>query len=121
MGATLIPFSPLSDSALPEDADGVILGGGYPELYLEKLSMNISMLNSIKAAVIKGLPTYAECGGFMYLGKTIELENVKYKTVGTNSIYAGYPHLHLCGNIDFAKRFLKRCWDYKNKLKSSTL
>ena len=66
LGATLIPFSPLEDKELPE-CDGLYLGGGYPELYTEPLSRNISMRESVKNAVLNGLPTIAECGGFMYL------------------------------------------------------
>ena len=70
MGAELIPFSPLKDEKLP-DCDGLILGGGYPELYLEELSLNETMRNSIRNAVADGLPTIAECGGFMYLTENI--------------------------------------------------
>ncbi|KAE9628076.1 cobyrinate a,c-diamide synthase [Defluviitalea raffinosedens] len=71
MGAKLIYFSPTEDIRLTEDVDGLILGGGYPELYLEKLSKNAGMINSIRAAWREGMPIYAECGGFMYLGKSI--------------------------------------------------
>ena len=71
MGAELIPFSPISDEKLP-DCDGLILGGGYPELYLEALSRNESMRESIRSAIADGLPTIAECGGFMYLTEYIE-------------------------------------------------
>ena len=65
-GAELIPFSPLVDKELPE-CDGIILGGGYPELYAKQLSDNISMRASIKTALKIGKPCFAECGGFMYL------------------------------------------------------
>lgn len=71
MGAELVPFSPLSDSALPENIQGLYLGGGYPELYTEALSRNTSMLVSIRSALEQGLPTIAECGGFMYLHERI--------------------------------------------------
>jgi cobyrinic acid a,c-diamide synthase len=71
MGAELIPFSPLEDAALPENIDGLYLGGGYPELYAEKLSENASMRRSVKAALERGLPCIAECGGFMYLTEFI--------------------------------------------------
>ncbi len=64
-------FSPLRDRKLPEDVDGILLGGGYPELYLKELSDNKSMLVSIREAIEKGIPSLAECGGFMYLHKTI--------------------------------------------------
>ena len=69
-GAELVRFSPLHDSGLPE-ADGLYLGGGYPELYLQKLSGNTSMRKSIRSAVESGLPTVAECGGFLYLQQVI--------------------------------------------------
>ena len=66
-GAKLQYFSPLHDTSLPKDCDALLLGGGYPELYAKELSENLSMRNSIKTAFKTGLPTVAECGGFMYL------------------------------------------------------
>lgn len=66
-GAQLQYFSPLHDTSLPEDCDAMLLGGGYPELYAKELSKNVSMLNAIKKAFRAGMPTVAECGGFMYL------------------------------------------------------
>lgn len=66
-GAKLQYFSPIHDTCLPEDCDAMLLGGGYPELYAEELSKNVSMLNAIKKAFRAGMPTVAECGGFMYL------------------------------------------------------
>ena len=69
-GAELVFFSPLWDRELPE-ADGLYLGGGYPELYLQLLSDNVSMRRSVHDAVAGGLPTVAECGGFLYLQKEI--------------------------------------------------
>lgn len=66
-GARLQYFSPLHDTSLPEDCDAMLLGGGYPELYARELSKNVSMLNAIKKAFRAGMPTVAECGGFMYL------------------------------------------------------
>lgn len=71
MGAELVDFSPLHDEALPENLQGFYLGGGYPELYAEQLSRNISMRQSIFAALQNGLPCIAECGGFMYLSQSI--------------------------------------------------
>ena len=70
-GAELVFFSPLRDGTLPP-ADGLYLGGGYPELYAEKLSENVSMRQSVRDAVNAGLPTVAECGGFMYLQRDLE-------------------------------------------------
>lgn len=71
MGAELIAFSPLSDDALPENLQGLYLGGGYPELYAKQLSENRSMRESIRSALEHKLPCIAECGGFMYLTQSI--------------------------------------------------
>lgn len=71
-GAELVSFSPLHDSALPENIGGLYLPGGYPELYAEALSENTSMREAIRTAVSGGLPTVAECGGFLYLGQDLE-------------------------------------------------
>lgn len=71
-GAEIVPFSPLTDAALPENIQGLYLGGGYPELYAEALSANESMGQSVKQAVEAGLPTIAECGGFLYLHEALE-------------------------------------------------
>lgn len=72
MGAELVSFSPLADEPLPADADGLLLGGGYPELYADMLEKNEISRGSIRHAIESGLPTIAECGGFQYLGKTLE-------------------------------------------------
>lgn len=71
LGAELVPFSPLADKALPQDIQGLYLGGGYPELYAQTLSDNVTMRRSIFAALEWGLPCVAECGGFMYLTERI--------------------------------------------------
>lgn len=71
MGAELVSFSPLSDPSLPENIQGLYLGGGYPELYLEQLRDNTQMREGILQALEAGLPCIAECGGFMYLTQTI--------------------------------------------------
>ncbi|MCR4939184.1 MAG: cobyrinate a,c-diamide synthase [Treponemataceae bacterium] len=70
-GAELVPFSPIHDPLLPKNIDGLILGGGYPELHGDKLEQNLSMRNSVKVALSRGLPSLAECGGFMYLHQRI--------------------------------------------------
>ena len=70
LGATLVPFSPLCDRELPP-CDGLLLGGGYPELTAQMLSENTSMRESVRTAIADGLPTLAECGGFMYLCQRI--------------------------------------------------
>lgn len=71
-GAQLVPFSPLRDSALPEDVGGLLLGGGYPEAHAAALSANVSMRRSIRAFAESGKPVVGECGGLMYLGATLE-------------------------------------------------
>lgn len=67
LGCEIVPFSPLEDAKLPDRIDGLILGGGYPELYGRALSENKSLLAEIKEQIEHSLPTHAECGGFMYL------------------------------------------------------
>ena len=71
-GAELVPFSPIRDASLPEGVSGLYLPGGYPELHAQALSENTSMRQSIRGAVAAGLPTVAECGGFLYLGQALE-------------------------------------------------
>lgn len=72
MGAELVEFSPIHDKKLPENIQGLILNGGYPELYARELSENQEMLESIRSALAEGLPHTAECGGFMYLHEEME-------------------------------------------------
>ena len=82
-GAELLFFSPLHDSALPENIHGLLLGGGYPELYAGLLSGNTSMRTAIREAVAGGLPTVAECGGFLYLHTTLtDREGHSYPMAG---------------------------------------
>lgn len=81
-GAKLQYFSPLHDIELPDNCDALLLGGGYPELYAKELSENISMRKSIKTAFEAGLPTVAECGGFMYLHTYIHNQNCVFDMAG---------------------------------------
>ena len=74
MGCRIKYFSPLTDSAVP-NADGLILSGGYPELYASELSANTAMLESVRKCISGGMPTIAECGGFMYLHKILTDKN----------------------------------------------
>ena len=64
-------FSPLSDDHLPEDIGALYLPGGYPELHAEALSANRRMRDAVREAIQNGLPTVAECGGFLYLGQSL--------------------------------------------------
>lgn len=70
-GADLIEFSPLSDSRIPEDADALYLGGGYPELYAHALSANSRLLDQIRSFASNGGAIYAECGGMMVLAESL--------------------------------------------------
>lgn len=82
-GARLSYFSPLHDRTLPQECDGILLGGGYPELYAEELGENKTMLSQIREAISDGTPVVAECGGFMYLHEFIQdKENKKQNMTG---------------------------------------
>ncbi len=174
LGAELVFFSPLMGDGLPPDVQACCLGGGYPELYAERLSQNDAMLQSVRRAIAGGMPCLAECGGFLYLhtqmqddrgvfypmagiiaatatkgtrlgrfgyitltarsdnllcraGETLPAHEFHYwqsdscgggfkaeKPDGrtwdavhaTPSLFAGFPHLYLQGNIMAAQRFL---------------
>ncbi|WP_121661705.1 cobyrinate a,c-diamide synthase [Metabacillus litoralis] len=85
-GAELLYFSPLANEVLPEGADGLYIGGGFPEEFASELSKNDAAKTSIKKAIEQGLPTLAECGGFMYLTDSIETsEENRYEMVGVIS------------------------------------
>jgi len=81
-GAELIEFDTLSDTALPDNIDGLFIGGGFPESSMQALEENHSMRDSIKLAIQEGLPTYAECGGMMYLSRSLEWNDNKSEMAG---------------------------------------
>ena len=178
LGCEVVYFSPLEDEELPENISGLYLCGGYPELYKEKLSNNKKMCQAIKDIISDGIPTIAECGGFMYLHDSIEnipmvgfikgdciktdkLQRFGYIEItalqdnllcnegdsirvhefhyydsencgeafmakkasngieylcchGSGSLYAGFPHIYLPANPDFAKSFVKNAQEWKN-------
>ena len=70
-GAELVFFSPLKDQALPTGLHGLYLGGGYPELFAEQLAANQALRQDIAHAARQGLPIYGECGGMIYLGRSV--------------------------------------------------
>lgn len=190
LGAEIVFFSPLEDRKLPDGVNGLILGGGFPEVFAGELQDNRGMKKSIREALTSGLPYYAECGGLMYLVETlVDFDGKKYEMVGwlkgscrmtpqlqrfgyanlelkedcvfgprgsairvhefhrslvedgegrtayrlyrsmkqgaacgewecgyiKGSGVAGYPHLHLYGNIDFARNFLSHARRYKER------
>lgn len=103
LGAEIVEFSPIHDRKLPESIQGMLIGGGYPELYAGELSENVEMLGSIRSAVKAGMPTLAECGGFMYLHNSMEdMEGRSWPMVGVIDAHVyrteklgrfGYIHL----------------------------
>ncbi len=82
-GCELVEFSPVNDCSLPDDLDGLYIGGGYPEEFAEALSINKKMHDSIAGFADSNKPIYAECGGLMYLGRKLTTANAKeYPMVG---------------------------------------
>ena len=113
-GAELAPFSPMEDSRLPEGAGGIYLGGGFPEMFAAQLAENTPMHASIRDAVGRGVPVYAECGGLMYLGKSLrDLEGVEYpmldlipavSAMSDRRMTLGYRELESCADSPVLRR-----------------
>lgn len=83
LGCEIIPFSPLEDTRLPEHLDGLLFGGGYPELCAKHLAENRAMRKDVRKQIENGIPCIAECGGFLYLAEELEGEDGKhYPMVG---------------------------------------
>lgn len=74
-GVTIVWFSPIHDEVLPQNIDGILLGGGYPELHARALAANEKMRKAIRDSITAGMPSVAECGGFMYLHDTLVDKN----------------------------------------------
>lgn len=110
LGVRIVYFSPMHDNEIPEGVSGILIGGGYPELHLKVLSDNESMKRSVRYAIESGMPTLAECGGFMYLHESIEDKSgEKYPTVGAikgvcrfsgHIAGLGYSEIRECGKED---------------------
>ncbi|MDR2492429.1 MAG: cobyrinate a,c-diamide synthase [Coriobacteriales bacterium] len=103
LGCELAYFSPLHDESLPAEVSGLYLCGGYPELYAQALSENTPMLKAVKAAVCGGMPTIAECGGFLYLHDSLDghplagvIHAAGYRTDALQRF--GYATLHACAD-----------------------
>lgn len=105
LGAKLHFFSPISDTDLPKDIDGLYLGGGYPELHLKKLSENHRIKGQIKDFLQKGMPCIAECGGFLYLNQEI----------------SGYPMVGFLSGVSEKQDKLKRFGYIQLKSKNSSI
>lgn len=120
-GAELIHFSPITDKELP-DVDGLYIGGGFPEVFMEQLENNLSLRKQIRSSIEKGMPVYAECGGLMYLTRRITWARERKETgakrtaemVGVLSCDVimnkkpkghGYIKLKASGNALFIKGF----------------
>jgi cobyrinic acid a,c-diamide synthase len=89
-GAELIPIDAINDATLPA-IDGLFIGGGFPETHMDKLAANHSLRQAIKQALENGLPCYAECGGLMYLARTISWQGKTTEMVG---LLQGDIHMH---------------------------
>jgi cobyrinic acid a,c-diamide synthase len=109
-GAKLVFFSPVKDEKLPDDVHGLMLGGGFPEVLADKLEKNRSIVGSIRRAVNEGMPVYAECGGLMYLTRSISGYRGERKarkmagiidaeTIMTGRLTLNYTDAHCSGSI----------------------
>jgi cobyrinic acid a,c-diamide synthase len=81
-GAEIVNIDTLHDKKLPEQLDGLFIGGGFPELFMEQLEGNASLRQDIHEAIESGLPTYAECGGLMYLARSLSWQGKTRKMAG---------------------------------------
>ncbi|MDA8227110.1 MAG: hydrogenobyrinic acid a,c-diamide synthase (glutamine-hydrolyzing) [Desulfitobacterium hafniense] len=82
LGAEIVIFSSIEDSTLPKDLDALYIGGGFPEVFAAEIEKNTTLRQEIRIAAENGLPIYAECGGLMYLGRTIKVNDSVYDMVG---------------------------------------
>lgn len=88
-GAKLVTIDAISCTTLPDNLDGLYIGGGFPETSARQLAENTSFRESIRMAAESGLPVYAECGGLIYLGRSIRMEGKKYPLTGVFPVEFG--------------------------------
>jgi cobyrinic acid a,c-diamide synthase len=109
-GAVIVPVDTLHDTCLPE-LDGLFIGGGFPEMFMPELQANTALRSSIRTAIESGLPVYAECGGLMYLARTLQWKDQTYEMVGAiptdvvmheRPVGRGYVELQATGNAPWA-------------------
>jgi cobyrinic acid a,c-diamide synthase len=106
-GADLVPFSPLIDSKLPPDLDGLLIGGGFPEVFADELSQNKALRSEIHSAIMAGLNCYAECGGLMYLAEELVTKSGERFPMagvipGAVEMSTGLQHFGYCECFDLA-------------------
>ncbi|MBN3952108.1 MAG: cobyrinate a,c-diamide synthase [Nostoc sp. NMS7] len=93
LGAELVFWSPLEDAGIPKDVQGMYFGGGFPEVFAQQLAENTSVRDAVKTAIVKGMPTIAECGGLMYLcEQIIDFEGKSWPMAGvlpTSAVMGG--------------------------------
>jgi cobyrinic acid a,c-diamide synthase len=104
-GAELVPFDALRDKRLPR-VDALFIGGGFPETHMDALAANASMRAAVREAIESGMPAYAECGGLMYLARSIEWNGRRAEMAGVipadivmhaRPVGRGYVHLRETG------------------------
>jgi cobyrinic acid a,c-diamide synthase len=110
-GVSLVFFSPVKDRSVPNDVDGLLIGGGFPEILAKRLEGNTAMKKSIRKSIVNGMPTLAECGGLMYLTKAINdnrrKKKERYSMVGifdsetsmTSRVTIGYTDAQGTGDL----------------------
>ena len=110
-GAELVVFDALRDKGLPQ-IDGLFIGGGFPEMHMDALARNVGLRSAVHAAIEAGLPTYAECGGLMYLARGIKWNGRRAEMVGVvpadivmhaKPVGRGYVHLRETGRNPWAR------------------
>jgi cobyrinic acid a,c-diamide synthase len=100
-GTELVEFSPLDDTKLPPDLDGLIIGGGFPEIFAEELAQNQTIRSEIRSAIADGLTCYAECGGLMWLAEELVSRSGRYFPMvgvipGAVEMTPGLQHFGYC-------------------------